>query len=329
MKKFTTILPGVCLLFLFSCLSDAERKNPFDPESEDFRNEGSVSGRVLTFYQPFSGLSGAAIELNPEGFVSKADADGDFLIANVPPNKYTITARKEGFAVDSDTITVHLGDTSFIELNLDALPILQSVSINSCHISRNFPQNDLFLLEVAATVGDPDGVGDIDLVEIQIPDMNYLDTLDVTETPGVFMKIIPESELPGGNFLEILGQPIFLNALDRRGFKNSSEPKSLARIIEKTPLTNSPNQGENLTDATPLLEWRSADLLFDFNYRVEVERVDFGLNTPIWSQPDIDKTSTSIAVPDSLVSGVYFWTVSIVDEFGNWSRSKEAPFRIN
>ncbi|MCH8872614.1 carboxypeptidase regulatory-like domain-containing protein [candidate division KSB1 bacterium] len=329
MKLSTTILYGICLLSQLSCLNDAERRNPLDPKSENFKNESNVSGRILTFYQPFVTLSGAEIELDPGAFVSKADAEGGFLIRNVPPGEYTISARKEGFAVDSDTITVRLGETTFIELNLDALPLIESVSINSCHISRNFPQNDLFFLEVAATVGDPDGVGDIDFVEIEIPEINYLDTLDVTQTPGVFMKIIPESQLPVGNFMDILGRQIFLNALDRPGFKSSSQAKMLARIIEKTPLTNSPNQGETLNDATPLLEWRSAELLFDFKYRVEVVRVDFGLNTPVWSQPDIDKTNRSIAVSDSLASGVYFWTVSVVDKFGNWSRSKEAPFRIN
>ncbi len=329
MKFSITTLYGIFLLFQFSCLNEAERKNPFDPKSEDFKNESNISGRILTFYQPFSTLSGAEIQLDPGAFVSKADAEGGFLIRNVPPGEYTISARKEGFAVDSDTVTVRLGETTFIELNLDALPLIESVSINSCHISRNFPQNDLFFLEVAATVGDPDGVGDIDLVEIEIPDINYLDTLDVTQTPGAFMKIIPESQLPVGNFLDVLGRQIFLNVLDRPGFKSRSQPKSLARIIERTPLTNSPNQGETLNDTTPLLEWRSAVLLFDFKYRVEVVRVDFGLNTPAWSQPDINKTNTSIAVSDSLPSGVYFWTVSVVDTFGNWSRSKEAPFRIN
>ena len=329
MKVSITISFGICLLLQLSCLNDAERKNPLDPKSEDFKNESNISGRVLTYYLPFSTLSGVEIELDPGAFVSKAGTEGDFLIRNVPPGRYTISARKEGFAVDSDTITVRLGETTFIELNLDALPIIQSVSINSCHISRNFPQNDLFFLEVAATVADPDGVGDIDFVEIEIPEINYLDTLDVTQTPGAFMKIIPESQLSVGNFLDILGRQIFLNALDRPGFKSSSQPESLARIIEKTPLTNSPNQGETLNDATPLLEWLSTDLLFDFKYRVEVVRVDFGLNTPVWSQPDIDKTNTSIAVSDSLVPGVYFWTVSVVDRFGNWSRSKEAPFRIN
>ena len=168
MKLSTTILYGIFLLSQLSCLNDAERRKPLDPKSENFKNESNVSGRILTFYPPFVTLSGAEIELDPGAFVSKAGTEGDFLISNVPPNRYTISARIEGFAVDSDTITVRLGETTFIELNLDALPIIQSVSINSCHISRNFPQNDLFFLEVAATVGDPDGVGDIDFVEIEI-----------------------------------------------------------------------------------------------------------------------------------------------------------------
>ncbi len=109
MKLSTTILYGICLLSQLSCLNDAERRNPLDPKSENFKNESNVSGRILTFYQPFSTISSAEIQLDPGAFVSKANTDGDFLFRNIPPNKYTISARKEGFAVDSDTITVVAG----------------------------------------------------------------------------------------------------------------------------------------------------------------------------------------------------------------------------
>ena len=78
MKVSITISFGICLLLQLSCLNDAERKNPLDPKSEDFKNESNVSGKVLTYYLPFSTLSGAEIELDPGAFVSKAGTEGDF-----------------------------------------------------------------------------------------------------------------------------------------------------------------------------------------------------------------------------------------------------------
>lgn len=328
MKSSTLLFSAIATIFQLSCLGDAERGNPLDPESDDFKNESNVSGRTLTLSRPVSGIPEVEIQVDPGSFVAKTNGDGEFLIRNVPPGTYFISAKKEGLAADLDTISVRLGETAFVEFNLDALPIIQSVAINSCHISRTFPQNDLFFLEVKAKVDDPDGVNDINFVEIIIPEIDFSDTLDITQTPGMFAKIISDSQLPVNDIRNILGRQIFLSAQDRPGFQSRSEPKFLARIIEKTPLTDFPNRSEVLNDPTPLLQWKPTDLMFDFTYRVEVVRVDFGINTPVWSPPDLDRNSISIAA-DSLASGVYFWTVSVVDDFGNWSRSKEAPFRIN
>ncbi|MFQ5674843.1 MAG: carboxypeptidase-like regulatory domain-containing protein, partial [bacterium] len=289
----------------------------------------AVSGRILSFYSPFTAIPNADVTLAPGTFVARANQSGDFSIADVPSGTYVISAEKEGFAIDSDTITVTLGQPLFVELNLDALPIVNSVSINSCHISRNFPQEDLYFLEIKADVDDPDGVNDIDFVQMSVPSLNFSDTLDITQSPGRFAKIISSSQLPLTDIRDILGHQIVLSAHDRPGFNKSSQPRLLARIIERTPLTDSPNQSETLSDATPLLTWRPVDLLFDFTYVIEVVRVDFGFNTTVWRREGIDKTITSIAVADALQAGVYFWTVSVFDRFGNWSRSKEAPFRIN
>ncbi|MFQ5865372.1 MAG: carboxypeptidase-like regulatory domain-containing protein [bacterium] len=319
---------SICLISLVSCLNNADRTNPLDPKSENFKNAGSVSGQTLSFYSPFTPLSEVKIQMEPGFFSAKSNSQGQFVLSNIPVGSYRISAGKEGYAPDTVSVDVQLGQTTQVQLNLDALPGISNISITSSHISRWWPQNDLYLLRVIAQVEDLDGLNDIELVQIQIPELNFLDTLEVTQTLGTFMKNIPQSQLPGGKLQDVLGRDIFLSAHDRAGFQTRSRPNFLARIIEESPEFEAPTGQEILLVPRPLLIWRLITLPFNFSYSVEVVRVDQGINNVVWTLSDIDNTMNSVTVADSLVTGIYFWTISVVDEFGNLSRSKEAGFRI-
>jgi hypothetical protein len=65
-----------------------------------------------------------------------------------------------------------------------------------------------------------------------------------------------------------------------------------------------------------------------FTYRVEVFRT-LGANVKelYRSQIDIASNTSSIRV-ENVDMGDYFWTVSVVDEFGNWSQSRPAGFSV-
>jgi hypothetical protein len=316
------------LIWQVSCFNNADRTNPLDPKSDNFENVGAVSGQTLTFYSPFAPLSGTEVQMEPGSFTAKSNSQGQFLLKNIPVGSYRILAVKEGYARDTVFVEVQLGQTTQIQMNLDGLPVISDGSIISCHISRWWPKNELLLLGIMAQVDDPDGVNDIALVQIQIPELNFLDTLDITQTLGTFRKNIAESQLPGKNLQEVLGRNIFLIVQDRAGIQTTSPPSFLARIIELTPETASPQGLVTLQNPRPTLIWQLITLPFQFSYRVEVVRVDEGINNTVWSLSDIDNTVNSVTVTDSLSMGTYFWTISVVDEFGNWSRSKEASFRI-
>lgn len=328
-KSIHKIIPIIYLSLIgqISCFNNADRTNPLDPKSDNFKNVGSVSGKTLTFYNPFNALSEVEVRMEPGLFVTRTNAVGEFLFNNVPVRNYHISAQKEGFVSPPDSITVLLGQTTAIEFKLDGLPIISSFSIVSCHISRWWPQNDLFLLEIMAEVQDFDGVNDIEMVQFEIPDMSFSDTLQVTQSPGIFMARITESQLPGGNLQNVLGRQLVVKAVDQAGFENSSQPKLLIRIIEQEPRFKSP-AGDSLDVSRPLLKWIPMNLSFNFTYKIEVFRVDEGFSNMVESFTNIDPAIFSIQVTETLPSGTYFWTVAVVDEFGNWSRSKEASFVI-
>lgn len=311
------------------CLDSPERSNPLDPKSESFDNSGVVTGRVLSYYTPFSPIPDAEVRFDPGGFLALSNTQGEFSLPDIPADTYTVRATKEGYADATVSVDVILGQPTQMQLNLNGLPIFESILVTSGHVSRTFPANDLFFLQAETETDDPDGFNDIEFVEIEIPQFGFVDTLSVTQTPGVFSGRILESEINANSLSNILGHPIFLIAHDRPGASHRSDARFVARIIDRTPQTESPDERELLTDPTPTLVWRAVDLPYAFTYRVEVLSVDFGVVTPVWSLSGIESTQTSVEVTESLISGDYNWAVAIVDEFGNWSRSQEASFRIN
>lgn len=327
-KRLTYFL--LIALLQLSCLSDADRNNLLDPKSDRFKNAGSVSGQVSTFYAPVSPMADVEVRLLPETFVTTTDANGAFQFKSVPVGKYTVSASKTGFASDTLAVDVRLEGTDPIDIKLllDALPVINSFLVNSCRIDRVFPLDDLFFLEVTARVDDPDGFNDIDFVEFEIPDIGFIDTLDVTETPTVYSKAIIASQIELPSLYDLLGMGLMLKAHDRPGFTTLSQPKFLARVIGESPQIDSP-QGFELVSNNPTLVWKKLVFPFEFKFKVEIVSVDLGINIPVLTKPDIEKAATSIVVADSLGPGNYNWTITAIDNFGNCSRSKVAAFRIN
>lgn len=321
----------VVLLFALSsaCLNDADRTNPLDPDSPNFKNSGGISGQTLSYYSPFSAIAGVEVRLEPGPLLTTSDPLGQFSFRDLPAAKYQIRASKDGYVTVIDSVEVPLQQLAQISLNLDALPIMTSTAIASSHISRWWPQTDLFLLAATVRVDDLDGINDVATVELVIPDLSFVDTLSMTASPGVFQTQVLESQLPGRNLQDVLGREIVIRAWDRPGFSSRSTPHFVARIIEEVPITLSPQGLETVSTANPTLQWQAVALPYRFTYHVELYRVDFGINNLVWQHGEIDRAATEIIVSENLTAGTYFWTVAIMDDFGNMSRSKEASFQIN
>ncbi len=327
MYKFTILLTITFLLQL-SCLGDAERNNPLDSKSSKFSGDGKISGTTSALSGPVA-LSGVEVELEPGPFFAVSDAAGHFVFESIPAGGYAIVAAKTGYADSQDSVQVELDAVTQILLRLDALPVIDSVAVSSRHIARNFPADPLVLLEVVARVDDLDGFGDLALVEVQIPALNYSETLAETSERGIFQKILPQSEWPYGVFDNVIGLRIFVRAFDRAGALTVSQPHHLSRIISQATEVLAPQGGALFDVANEVLTWRALELPFDFSFEVEVSRFfQLGLETVVWTKSGIDKAETSLAIATDLSDGIYFWTISVVDAFGNRSRSLGASFQI-
>ncbi len=314
----------------WSCVSNADRSNPLDPKSENFNNVGMVTGETRTYYPPSSPISDVEIRMEPGSFITNSNSSGKFLFENVPAGSYIITAQKENYALVENSIGVKLNQTTTVELNLDGLPFILSFSVSSSRISRWFPEEDLLLLDVQARVDDPNGFSDIKLVTFEIPDLSFTDTLEINQSLNTYSKQVLQTQLPNSSLHDILGRQLYLKVQDQAGFECKSQPNFLARVIDVLPEAVFPQGLVVLTKPRPVLIWKANTLSFNYTFSVELLQVYGGvINDLIWFQPDINKTEKSIAVPDSLIDGIYFWRVAIVDDFGNLSRDKERSFRIN
>lgn len=315
------------LLTLAGCFDGAPRNNPLDPRGENFDDAGGLTVQVTTFYAPQEGLGGVTVETDPGNFSGQTDNTGAVFIPDLASGTYTIKAARAGYATQMATIDVTAGEFATVSLALPGLPEFLDVAINTIHISRWWPPpQELFRLNLQVEMGDRDGLADIDEVWFEIPALDYRADLSAQTTPGSFGRLIQGDSLPA-TLPALLGQEMFLYASDRTGAINVSEKQAIFRVIESSPLAVSPRDLSLLDTSAPILAWEAIAINYPFTYMVDVVRVDNNIQNLVRSIPDIPSDSTSLQL-DALAAGEYFWTVSIVDNFGNTSRSREAGFRI-
>lgn len=315
---------------------DAPRDNPLDPMSDGFRDEGGISGRVTGLYPPFPGRPGVQVRLIPVGpagrpeLATRTDGEGRFALNDVPAGPYAVEADEEGFAGEADTVTVAAGAVAEVMVQLDALPVVIEQSLRSVHILRWPPLEPVFQLEVEATAEDPDRPQDLAGASLVVPTLEFSAELVETEPgTGIFAATFDEGELPAPGVEALLGQTVRIEARDVSGNAGLGPSQSLVRVIEQSPQTQSP-QFPDVVSARPVLVWQPAQLPFAFTYRVDVFVVNAaGIPTLVASYENLDPNQTSLQVQEDLASGEdHFWTVWVVDAFGNRSRSREAGFTV-
>jgi len=330
---FGIMLAGRVLLGS-GCLGDAPHDNPLDPDSDRFVDEGGVEGRVTDRAE--APLAGVEVRLVPGSSVSvpelvtRTDSQGRFRLVGVPGGAdYQLQALKEGYAAGSlDALAVRAGFAEQLPtIRLNALPIFRQTTLRTIHISRWWPQNDLFFLEINAEVQDADGLFDIDDVWFEIPDLGFTVAMDL-QAAGQFDKLIEADSLPAANLQSLLGRSLRVHVRDAEGGVVSSTPQQLVRVLETTPAPTAPRDDVLLAVDQPTLTWDPFPARFAFTYRVDLFRAEVNRDVLVLQSDPIPLDVTTFAVTTPLPTGPYFWTLTVVDAFGNQSRSKEAAFRI-
>ncbi len=303
-------------------------ENPLDPESPAFVSTGILRGQVTTFYQPYRGIRGVALELAPGNMNTLSDTTGAFTLRNIPEGEYTLFARHKSFASDSMRITVERENSARLTFQLDALPKITGLTGRTFHVNNLPPEENVDFALFEARVEDPDGRADIAKVWMQIEGNARTDTLRETSQTGVYDLKLFGNDFANGSLHSILGRRLRFMASDRLGKRSTIEELLLFRIIDPPPEILSPKERAPADSIRPKLAWTRLPSTFAFTYHVRVERIASGIPTLVWERMAIPEAETFVRVDRALARGEHRWTIAVVDEFGNTSTSTPAAFVV-
>ena len=134
------------------------------------------------------------------------------------------------------------------------------------------------------------------------------------------MNLVSLQELPG--------HPVHLVAEDKPGAQVKSDRLYAARIIEKSATLLSPVELETVSADSSHFHWDLKPLSFEYNFSIDIFAINAGIATPVKTIEDIPAQNSDWLYNSGLPTGDYFWTITIVDVFGNTSQSKEGVFQI-
>ncbi len=139
-------------------------------------------------------------------------------------------------------------------------------------------------------------------------------------------------ELPTGSIEAAVGYRFSMHHKDLAGFTTLDTTFSIERVIKETPYTSFPSRDTLIIqDPAIILEWLPFESDFSFSYAVDIVHwSDSHVPTIVYEESGISSDSLrhQVGVHLNPQPGLFLWSISVVDEFGNRSRSREASFRV-
>jgi hypothetical protein len=312
-----------------ACTGPAEHGNPLDPQSPHYTTQGNITGQVTSIYPPYRPLPDAMIQLQPGGAIVQSDEEGHFIFAGLNPDTFSLEVSANGYQPATATVAVHPRQTSLQDFRLNALPVVQSAQVTSEHVATLEAVGNYWRMEVIAEAQDRDGAYDIRRVKVDIPAKSFSDTLARSTGAATWQRIFSPEELVRVDLLDLIGKPLQLVVEDFPGARVISEPFYLARVITEVPEAIFPAGGDTISDDRPTFEWQVPVLPFSHTFSVVIFRNEGGWWDTLATMSDLKAGTSSVRYPGRLSSfRNYYWTVEIIDAFGNSSRSKEATFTV-
>jgi hypothetical protein len=256
----------------------------------------------------------------------------------------TLVCSKFNYTTDTQHIVLQTQTPAHVRFSLNGSPNVLSQNIYTRKIDQYYPSPQYFV-DVTASVTDPNGITDIDSVWFVVsspqggiePDTLFF-PMTYSISTRLFQVTLYKYDLPSNTIQWLVNKPLQICSRDLHSAKNFSNPFYVSRVIEDAatpsyPAMNTTTQAKDTTGTTPLLMWSPPDVTFDYTYSLTISRTSSGVQNEVWSISQVSSLDTKYQFPGdnsgkTLAPGDYVWTISIVDEFGNYSRSKEASFVV-
>jgi hypothetical protein len=343
MNKYSYYLLIFSISFFCGC-PDAPRDNPLDTQSPQYIAMASIAGTVAILNQN-TPLPSATITSIEDDVSTLSDASGAFSFDHLTIGTQTLVCSKTNYTPDTQKTVLQAQTTMHVNFRLNGAPYIVSQNIYTRKIDQYYPSPQYFV-DVTASVADPNGITDIDSVWFYAtyPSSHSLkfDTLFFPMTYSVstrlFQITIYKYDLPTNTIQWLVNKPLQIRSRDIHNAINYSNPFYISRVIEDEaiptyPTTNTTTSARDTTGPTPLLQWSPPDVTFNYAYSLTISRTISGVRSDVWSYAQLASINEEIQFPGdnsgkTLDSGEYVWTISVVDDFGNYSRSKEASFVV-
>ncbi len=333
MRHTNVLVYGVLTIMIGGCV-DAPRDNPLDPSSPYFQKPvpviGQLGGQVTVAVQN-TVVSSAMVECLEHGITVMTDSAGNYVLPEFSAGKLTIVAWKSGFVPDTQRVQLNAGVPLRVSFALNGPPIVLSQSIITHKYDQYFP-SPVYTVDIMASVTDPNSILEVDSVWFYVDSLQY--PMFYSITAREFETTLSKYDIPSNTINWLVGKPLQIKSKDVFGAVSLSEPFYVTRIIENTATLVSPVSGNgDTTGSQPLFRWSPPGVTFSYTYTVQCSRVDAGTETLVWSLANITSSILEQQFPGdgsglTLIAGNYVWSVIVVDDFGNTSRSKEAAFVV-
>jgi hypothetical protein len=321
---------GILLFLLAIGCSDAPRDNPLDPLSSNYAGEAAVNGTVLLKNQG-TPISFAQVRSLEEGITVTTDAEGSFFFRRLTSGAHTLVCIKENFVADSQHVILTSGTSRIVNFALNGAPVVLFQKILTRKIDQYFPSPQYYV-DLFADVTDPNGITDLDSVWFAVDSLRF--PMVYIPSTRLFQTTVFKYDFPTNTIQWLVGMPLQIISKDRSNAVNISDDFYVTRVIENGATTFYPSSTSNdTTNGTPLLKWIPPAVTFNYSYTLTVSRMDAGTQTVVWRQSEINSFFEEYQYPmdgstTELQTGNYVWAVTIVDDFGNFCRSKESSFVV-
>ena len=332
----------ISLAYFCGC-HDAPRDNPLDPQSPQYKSTASITGTVTMLNQN-TPVASATITSLEDGISSVSNASGVYSFDQLTVGIQTLVCSKTNWAPDTQHIVLQSQSVAQVNFILNGAPFVTSQNIYTRKIDQYYPSPQYFV-DVTASVTDPNGITDIDSVWFSIVFTNSTNDQDTLLFPmaysvstKLFQITLYKYDLPTNTIQWLVNKPLQIRSRDLHHAVNNSTPFYASRVIENTatplyPTINTATSAKDTTGPTPDLQWSPPDVTFNYTYTLSISRTISGVRSEVWSATQVASINNEFQFPGdnsgaTLAAGEYVWTISVVDDFGNYSRSKEASFVV-
>ncbi|MBS3944550.1 MAG: carboxypeptidase-like regulatory domain-containing protein [Melioribacter sp.] len=319
-KLFLIIITVVIPLGLFSC--DAERLNPLDPLSPDYKLV-YIEGSVKTKATPQQPIAGVKVFWKGQNIITQTDQNGNFKIDDLNMNDGILLIEKEGYSKDSLLVVWSGEKNKRVDFTLNALPVISKYNLFTT-VQNKYP--DVQNISFTAQVSVIDVDNRIDTVYIRSTELNFSRRLIFNSSSKYYEGTNTSEDLKIASLDIAIGKKFEIVTVDdsRRTFIVGSA--NVMRIIKQEVIAREP-LNKVAVSSRPTLKWFRFLPGFNFKYTIEIYTDEF-LHKLVWTKENISKDDIELIPDINLTPGEYFWVIWCVDDFGNRSRSKPASFVV-